>query len=113
MTIEVESLSPDEPPVTVTIDEFTQRMKDMARTGGMSFYGNLPDRYRVVVNGNHPLTQRILSAETEQKQSLLACQAFALALLSIAMRTAAELTAFVNRTVNLCWPVSQRLKKPG
>src|SRR3546814_8560681 len=29
MTIEVESLSPDEPPVTVTIDEFTQRMKNM------------------------------------------------------------------------------------
>lgn len=101
MTIEVESLSPDEPPVTVTIDEFTQRMKDMARTGGMSFYGNLPDRYRVVVNGNHPLTQRILSAENEQQQSLLARQAFDLALLSRGMLTGAELTAFVNRSVNL------------
>src|SRR3546814_1340367 len=71
MTIEVESLSPDEPPVTVTIDEFTQRMKDMARTGGMRFYGNLPDRYRVVGNGNHPVKQRIVSAENEQQQSLL------------------------------------------
>src|SRR3546814_11078376 len=58
MTIEVESLSPDEPPVTVTIDEFTQRMKDMARTGGRRFYGNLTERSRVVINGHHTLTPR-------------------------------------------------------
>lgn len=101
MTVEVASLSPGESPVTVTVDEFTQRMKEMAKTGGMGFYGNLPDRYKVVVNGNHPLTQRILNAENEEKQALLARQAIDLALLSRGMLTGAELTAFVNRSVHL------------
>lgn len=101
MTVEVESLSPGEPPVTVTVDEFTQRMKEMAKTGGMGFYGDLPDRYKVVVNGNHPLTQRILNAENEEKQELLARQVVDLALLSRGMLTGAELTAFVNRSVHL------------
>lgn len=98
MSVELASLSPGEPPVTVTIDEFTQRMKEMAKTGGMSFYGNLPDRYKVVVNGNHPLTLRILN-ENEEQQTLLARQALDLALLSRGMLTGAELTAFVNRSV--------------
>ncbi len=98
MSVELASLSPEEPPVTVTIDEFTQRMKEMAKTGGMSFYGNLPDRYKVVVNGNHPLTLRILN-ESEEQQTLLARQALDLALLSRGMLTGAELTAFVNRSV--------------
>ncbi|QEC53892.1 molecular chaperone HtpG [Anseongella ginsenosidimutans] len=101
MTVEVESLSPGDAPVTVTVDEFTQRMKEMAKTGGMSFYGNMPDRYQVVVNGNHPLILRILNAENQEKQALLARQAVDLALLSRGMLSGAELTAFVNRSVHL------------
>lgn len=101
MTVQVESLSPGEAPVTVTIDEFTQRMKEMAKTGGMSFYGNMPDRYTVVINGNHPLTLRILNAANQEKQTLLARQAVDLALLSRGMLSGAELTAFVNRSVHL------------
>ena len=34
MTISVESLSPEDLPVTITMNEFMRRMKDMARTGG-------------------------------------------------------------------------------
>jgi molecular chaperone HtpG len=44
MTVEVESLSPDELPVTITMNEFMRRMKDMAAMGGggpMNFYGSL------------------------------------------------------------------------
>src|SRR5690606_11237172 len=84
MSVELASLSPEEPTVTVTIDEFTHRMKEMAKARGMSFYGNLPDRYKVVVNGTHPLTLRILN-EREEQQTLLARQALDLALLSRGM----------------------------
>jgi molecular chaperone HtpG len=100
--VELESLSPDELPVTVTMDEFMRRMKDMAQMGGgMGFYGNLPDNYKVVVNGNHKLINRILESQDEGAQSQLAKQAFDLALLSQGLLTGAELTEFVNRSVNL------------
>ena len=100
--VELESLSPDELPVTVTMDEFMRRMKDMAAMGGgMGFYGNMPDNYKVVVNGNHKLITRILNDENEEVQAQLAKQAFDLALLSQGLLTGAELTEFVNRSVNL------------
>lgn len=100
--VELESLNPDELPVTVTMDEFMRRMKDMAAMGGgMSFYGSMPDNYKVVINGNHKLITRILNDDNEAEQSQLAKQAFDLALLSQGLLTGAELTEFVNRSVNL------------
>lgn len=100
--VEIESLNPDELPVTVTMDEFMRRMKDMAAMGGgMSFYGTLPDNYKVSINGNHKLISRIAQAETEEEQTQLAKQAFDLALLSQGMLTGPELTEFVNRSVSL------------
>jgi molecular chaperone HtpG len=46
-----------------------RRMKDMsALGGGMNFYGELPDSYNLVVNGNHPLIHR-LNTELETKLS--------------------------------------------
>ena len=100
--VELESLNPDELPVTITMDEFMRRMKDMAAMGGgMGFYGNMPDNYKVVVNGNHKLITRILQEENEDTQAQLSKQAFDLALLSQGLLTGAELTEFVNRSVNL------------
>lgn len=47
-------------PVTITQSEFMRRMKDMsALGGGMNFYGELPDSYNLVVNGNHPLVLKV------------------------------------------------------
>jgi len=102
MKVEVESLSPDELPVTVTMDEFMRRMKEMAAMGGgMSFYGQMPDNYKVSINGNHKLISRIVNDENAEEQAALAKQAFDLALLSQGMLTGAELTEFVNRSVSL------------
>ncbi len=77
-------------------------MKDMAKTGGggMGFYGDLPDQYKVTVNGNHPLIKRILDSE-EEEGSKLAKQAFDLALLSRGLLTGADLTSFVKRSVDM------------
>ncbi|WP_028298920.1 molecular chaperone HtpG [Olivibacter sitiensis] len=102
MKVEVEALAEDELPVTVTMDEFMRRMKDMAQQGGgMSWYGNMPDSYKVSVNGNHPLIKRILNDENEEEREQLAKQAFDLALLSRGLLSGADLTKFVKRSVNL------------
>ena len=100
--VEIVGLHPEEFPVTVTMDEFMRRMKDMAQMGGgMSFYGSMPDSYKVAINGNHKLVNKILQTENSDEQSALAKQAVDLALLSQGMLTGAELTAFVNRSVEL------------
>lgn len=102
MQVSVESLSPQELPVTITMDEFMRRMKDMAQMGGsgMQFYGSLPDNYTVTVNGNHPLISKIASAD-EGEQQRMAKQAIDLALLSQGMLSGADLTAFVKRSVEM------------
>jgi len=104
MTLAIESLSPDDLPVTITMSEWMRRMKDMARTGGgggMSFMGTMPDTYNVAINGNHALVQKILKAETEENKTKLAKQVYDLALLSQNMLTGADLTSFIKRSVEL------------
>jgi molecular chaperone HtpG len=102
MTVAVESMSPEDFPVIITMSEFMRRMKDMARTGGgYGFMGAMPDSYNVSVNGNHSLVQKILKAENEEQKTKLAKQAYDLALLSQNMLTGAELTSFIKRSVEL------------
>ena len=100
--VEIVALNPEELPVTVTMDEFMRRMKDMAAMGGgMGFYGSMPDSYKVAINGNHKLVSRILQTDDADAQAKLAKQAVDLALLAQGMLTGAELTAFVSRSVEL------------
>lgn len=103
MKVEVESLSADELPVTITMEEWMRRMKDMAKMGGgggMGFYGAMPDSYKVAVNGNHKLVNKILSAD-EAHQTDLAKEAYDLALLSQGMLKGADLTAFIQLSVKV------------
>lgn len=102
-TIEVEGLNPEEMPVTITMEEFMRRMKEMAATGGggMGFYGSLPDAYKVAINGNHPMVDKILKAESDEEKTRLAKQSFDLALLSQGLLTGKDLTAFVKRSVEM------------
>jgi len=102
-SVEVEGLNPEEMPVTITMEEFMRRMKEMAQTGGgaMSFYGSLPDAYKVAINGNHPMVDKILKSESEEEKTKLAKQSFDLALLAQGLLTGKELTAFVKRSVEM------------
>lgn len=101
MKVEVESQPADHMPVTITMEEWMRRMKDMSRLGGgMNFYGAMPDTYKVSVNGNHKLIHKILAAD-EAQQTVLAKQAFDLALLAQGMLKGADLTAFVERSVEV------------
>jgi molecular chaperone HtpG len=60
-------------PMLITQSEFMRRMKDMSAMGGggMSFYGDLPTSYNLVVNSNHKLIEQIAkSADSSLKDSL-------------------------------------------
>lgn len=62
-----ESLDENDSPVVITQMEFMRRMKDMSQLGGpMSFYGEMPNQYNIVINSNHPLVTRI-NEEKEKK----------------------------------------------
>jgi molecular chaperone HtpG len=101
MKVEVESLQPEVIPVTITMEEWMRRMKDMSKLGGgMNFYGSMPDTYKVTVNANHKVVSKILKAE-EAQQTAMAKQAFDLALLAQGMLKGADLTAFVERSVEV------------
>ncbi len=63
-----ENLEGNNQPVYITQNEFMRRMKEMsAGQGGgmMSFYGDMPDSFNLVVNTAHPLINRILTSEEE------------------------------------------------
>lgn len=99
MKVEIESLPAASAPVTITMEEWMRRMKDMSRMGGgMSFYGSMPDSYKVAVNGNHEVIGKILAADADH-QAIMAKQLVDLALLSQGLLKGADLTAFVERSV--------------
>ena len=103
MKVELESLPAETMPVTITMEEWMRRMKDMSKLGGggmMGFYGSMPDNYKVAVNANHKLISKLLSAE-EAQQTVIAKQAFDLALLAQGLLKGADLTAFVERNVEV------------
>ena len=59
--VEIASLSPNDAPATVTQNEMMRRMKEMAAMQpGMSFYGDMPDSYSLVVNAEQPAVKKIL-----------------------------------------------------
>jgi molecular chaperone HtpG len=101
VTVDIKGLSNDAAPVVATRPEFMRRMKDMSRVGGgLNFYGSMPDTYKVAINANHKIVEKILNAGEEQ-QTRMARQAFDLALLSQGMLKGADLTAFVERSVEV------------
>ena len=64
--VTLDALGEDAAPIIITQNEFMRRMKEMSRTGGnpmMSFYGEMPDSYSLVLNTTHPLMKAVLEAE--------------------------------------------------
>ncbi len=67
--VATDALGEDAAPVVITQNEFMRSMKEMSRNGGnpmMSFYGEMPDSYSLVLNTSHPLVQEILDAEKKE-----------------------------------------------
>ena len=75
--VSLEALGETSQPVVLTQSEYMRRMREMsAMQPGMSFYGEMPDSFTLVVNTQHPLVKDILSGEeascNEKLQPILA-----------------------------------------
>lgn len=59
--VDMEALGEQAQPVLITESEYMRRMKDMSHfQPGMSFYGQMPDSYTVVLNTDHTLVKEVL-----------------------------------------------------
>lgn len=93
-------LSPDDAPVTITRPEFMRRMKEMQHLQGMNF-GDFGDFYNVSINTNHPIiATKLLQLEGGERENL-AKHLTDLAKLSQGMLQGADLTAFVQKSIEM------------
>lgn len=99
-TVVLTPLSPNDQPVTITRPEFMRRMKEMQMLQGMSM-GDFGDFYNVVINTNNPLiANKLLKAEGDARDNI-AKYLTDLALLNQGMLEGADLTAFVQKSLEL------------
>lgn len=71
--ISFEALNADANPVLLTQSEYMRRMKEMAALQpGMSFYGELPDSFNMIVNTESPVVKRIIETADANLMPLLA-----------------------------------------
>ena len=70
--VEVEAMGEQAQPVMITQSEYMRRMKEMSRfQAGMSFYGEMPDSYNIVLNTDHKLVKKILDDEKTNTEEAL------------------------------------------
>ena len=126
--VSCEAAASDALPVFLTQNEFMRRMKEMSQhQQGMSFYGQMPDQYNLVINTSHPLIQDLVGKmqseeveevpETKEGEEPKAAvkktvytltgederlhQLFDIALLASGQLKGESLAKFVNRSVAL------------
>ena len=60
--VETQSLGETGTPIMITQSEYMRRMKEMANIqAGMSFYGEMPDMFNLVLNVDHKLVKQVLN----------------------------------------------------
>lgn len=71
--VEAHALGENNAPIVITQAEYMRRMKDMASIQpGMSFYGEMPNMFNLVLNSDHRLIKQVLSdAETACAEKLV------------------------------------------
>jgi molecular chaperone HtpG len=101
-TVMFESLSETEQPLIITQPEFIRRMKDMSLLGGgMSYMGELPEHYNLVVNSNNNIISKMLLETDEAKQASIIQHLFDIARLSQNMLKGKELNEFIKRSTEM------------
>ena len=72
-SIMAQSLGENASPVMITQSEYMRRMKEMANIqAGMSFYGEMPDMFNLVLNADHKLVKEILDDEDRECTAAIA-----------------------------------------
>ena len=60
--VETQAMGENATPIMITQSEYMRRMKEMAHIqAGMSFYGEMPDMFNVVLNSDHKLVKQVLA----------------------------------------------------
>ncbi len=95
-------MSQDEQPMVITQSEFMRRMKEQQAVGGGGFtmFGEMPEKYNLVVNSNHPLVERVAD-KSEDDQKAMVKQLADLARLNNGLLKGEELSKFVERSVEM------------
>jgi len=100
-TVELKPLSPDDQPVQITRNEFMRRMVEMQALGGGGFPGGMGNMYNIVVNTNHPfIAEKLMGLAEGEEREALGKHLLDLALLNHGMLKGADLTAFVQNSLN-------------
>jgi len=114
--VSFEPAAADALPVFLTQNEFMRRMKEMSQhQQGMSFYGQMPDQYNIVLNTNHPAIQALIEgrkgeeaeglkggeAERRKGEEERIKQLVDIAFLASGLLKGEALAKFVKRSVDL------------
>ena len=71
--VEAQAMGENGSPITITQSEYMRRMKEMSQIqAGMSFYGEMPDMFNVVLNSEHKLVKTVLDNASEECKEALA-----------------------------------------
>lgn len=92
------AMSPTSAPFVITRSEWMRRMKEQQAVGGGGFqmFGDMPEKYDVTINSNHPLTTQLLKEKDETVRSTTVKYAADLARLSQGILEGEELAAFIE-----------------
>lgn len=100
--VQLEGLSETDAPALITRPEFMRRMKEMAATGGgYEFMTGMGEQLNLIINANHPLMKKVISATSEDEKQKMMRQAVDLAMLSQGLLKGEALSGFIRRSVEL------------
>lgn len=109
-TLEFKDLGENGEPLQITQNEFMRRMKEMSQMqAGMSFYGDMPDSYNLVVNIGNKLVKKIMKdvdgkkkeeVEKYASENATIRQLIDLSLLSNNMLKGEALDKFIKRNIS-------------
>ena len=70
--VTTQALGENSSPVMITQSEYMRRMKEMANIqAGMSFYGEMPDMFNIILNSDHKLIKGVLADEEKECASIV------------------------------------------
>lgn len=100
--VQLEGLSESDAPALITRPEFMRRMKEMAATGGgYEFMTGMGEQFNLVINANHPIMKKAISAASEEEKQKIIRQTVDLAMLSQGLLKGEALSGFIRRSVEL------------
>ncbi len=99
--VQIEALGEDSLPIVLTQNEFMRRMQEMAKLQpDMSFYGEMPASFAMVLNADHRLVKELVGVQSEESEDKVK-QLIDLSLLSNGLLKGEALNKFIRRSYDL------------